>query len=121
MSNTVLIVEDFDDARQFMRFFVESLGYQVVEATNGLEAIESVKKASPDLILMDIGLPVMDGITATKQIRRLNEGKSMPIIAVTAHGDWFEEKALEAGCNKVIDKPVEQGFLKQLIFDFLPV
>ena len=121
MSGTVLIVEDHDDAREFMRIFIESLGYQVVEAANGAEAVEAVKRQSSDLVLMDIGMPVMDGISATKQIRRMNEGKDIPIIAVTAHRDWFEEQALQAGCNKVIVKPIEQGSLKQVIFDFLPV
>ncbi len=102
-----------------MRLLIEGFGYTVSEATNGAEAVESVRKECPDLILMDIGLPVMDGIAATKQIRRLKQGTDIPVIAVTAHIDWFEKQALEKGCNKVITKPIEQGFLKQLIFDYL--
>ena len=119
MYYTILIVEDHDDTRQFMRVLVESFGCRVLEAANGQEAVERVKQDNPDLILMDIGLPVMDGIAATKQIRRLKLKPDIPIIAVTAHMDWFEEKALETGCNKIIPKPVEHGFLKQVIFDYL--
>ena len=124
MPYTILIVEDHDDTRQFMRLLVESFGCRVIEAANGAEAVERVKldcvnKACPDLILMDIGLPVMDGIAATKQIRRLKEGTNIPVIAVTAHMEWFEEKALRTGCNRVITKPIEHGFLKQIISDYM--
>jgi len=69
MPKKVLIVEDYDDSRNFMKFLLESYGYQVVEAADGIEAVDRFKQQHPDMILMDISLPVVDGLTATKAIR----------------------------------------------------
>ena len=102
-----MIVEDYEDARLFMRFLLEGYGYEVIEAADGLEAVESLKFKCPDLILMDISMPVMDGITATKTIRNIKEGGEIPIIAVTAHGKLLYQKAIEAGCNDLIEKPID--------------
>lgn len=121
MSKTILIVEDYEDARQFMKFLVESYGYQVIEAGDGLEAIESFRNYFPDLVLMDISMPLMDGLTATKKIRELDGTAQIPIIAVTAHGKQFYQRAIESGCNAVIDKPVDfdsfEPFLNQYLGD----
>jgi CheY-like chemotaxis protein len=107
MSRKILIVEDYEDSRTFMKFLVESYGYDVTEAADGLKAIESFKHHFPDLILMDIAMPVMDGLSATRAIRKMKEGAEIPIIAVTAHGRQFYEKAMEAGCTDLISKPVD--------------
>ncbi len=106
MKEKILIVEDYEDTRSFMKLLIESYGYQVIEAEDGLEAIESFKHFSPDLILMDISMPVMDGLTATKAIRKFEGTNNIPIIAVTAHGKQFYEQAIESGCNTLIDKPI---------------
>jgi two-component system cell cycle response regulator DivK len=119
MSKIILIVEDYNDTREIIRVWVEMWGFLAVEAVNGLEAIECVKEARPDLVLMDIGLPLMDGLVATHHIRELSEGKNIPIIAITAYGDGFDEQAFQAGCNKVIGKPFEADFLRQIISDYL--
>src|SRR4028119_1011082 len=111
MSHIILLVDDSDDTREFMRFWLEILGYEVIEATNGSKAIECTKQSHPDLILMDIAMPVMDGITATAQIRELEEGKDIPVIAVTGHTNWYQEEALKAGCNKVLSKPLDHSSL----------
>jgi CheY-like chemotaxis protein len=119
MPKMILIVEDYDDTRIFMKFLIESYGYRVAEAEDGLEAIESFKYYSPDLVLMDISMPVMDGLTATKAIRKLKGTNNIPIIAVTAHGKQFYERAIEAGCNDLVDKPVDfdsfEPFLNQYL------
>lgn len=119
MKRKILIVEDYEDARLFMKFLVESYGYQVIEAADGLEAIESIKAQFPDLILMDMAMPVMDGIAATKAIRKFKYGTEVPIIAVTAHGKQFYEKAIEAGCNDLITKPVDFDSLESILNQYL--
>jgi CheY-like chemotaxis protein len=119
MKRKILIVEDYEDSRLFMKFLVESYGYQVIEAADGLEAIESLKSRFPDLILMDMAMPVMDGITATRAIRKFKQGAEIPIIAVTAHGKQFYEKAIEAGCNDLITKPVDFDSLESILNQYL--
>ena len=84
MSKKVLIAEDYADTRSFMKFLVESYGYQVLEATDGQEAVETVQHEKPDLVLMDLAMPVMDGLAATRVIRGFDGMSKLPIIAVTA-------------------------------------
>ena len=106
MSKCILVVEDQEDNRQILRDLLGNAGYELTEAENGEEAIAAVAKRRPDLILMDIQLPVMDGYAATRRIRTNPDLKSVPIIAVTSYalaGD--EDKALEAGCNGYVSKP----------------
>lgn len=121
MIKTILIVEDFDDARSFMKFLVESYGYKVVEATNGIEALEIFENDSPDMILMDIAMPLMDGLTATRTIRVIKRDEKTPIVAITAHGKDFFNKAIEAGCNDVISKPLDLDSLQTVISHYLEV
>ena len=106
MSKCILVVEDQEDNRQILRDLLGNAGYELTEAENGEEAIAAVAKRRPDLILMDIQLPVMDGYTATRRIRTNPDLKSVPIIAVTSYalaGD--EDKALAAGCDGYVTKP----------------
>lgn len=117
MGKKVLVVEDYADSREFMKFLLEYYGCQVVEAANGFEAVEAVKKQIPDLILMDISMPVMDGLTATRKIRERN--RSLPIIAVTAQGHSYYKKAIEAGCNDLIDKPLDFSALQPFLNRYL--
>lgn len=119
MKRKILIVEDYNDTREFMRFLIESYGYQVIEAADGLEALECLKSDFPDLILMDLAMPLMDGIDTTKAIRKFEQGVEIPIIAVTAHGKSFYKKALEAGCNDLIAKPVDFDSLEALLNQYL--
>lgn len=119
MGRTILIVEDYEDSRMFMRFLIESYGYQVTEAADGVEAVESFKQQPPDLVLMDISMPVMDGLTATKAIRSFEGTQNIPIIAVTAYGERYYERAIEAGCNDLIDKPVDFEILEPVINKYL--
>lgn len=113
---TVLLVEDTEDNRFMMRRLLEMTGYRVVEAKNGEEAVKVARAEWPDLILMDLSLPVIDGLAATRLIRQLPRLKKTPIIAVSAHDSSdFREEALEAGCNSYITKPIDFNELEQLI------
>ncbi|MDQ3131333.1 MAG: response regulator [Acidobacteriota bacterium] len=119
MSKKILIVEDYEDTRNFMKFLIESYGYQVIEAADGIEAVDQAKHLSPDLILMDISLPMVDGLTATRAIRESNTAAKLPIIAVTAFGKSYYDKAIAAGCNDLIDKPVDFEMLKPVLNYYL--
>ena len=113
---TVLLVEDTEDNRFMMRRLLEMTGYRVVEAMNGEEAVKLAQAESPELILMDLSLPVIDGLAATRLIRKLPDFKSTPIIAVSAHDTSdFQSEAIDAGCNSYLTKPIDFNELEQLI------
>lgn len=113
---TVLLVEDTEDNRFMMRRLLEMAGYQVVEATNGEEAVKLAGSEHPQLVLMDLSLPVIDGLEATREIRKLDGFGNVPIVAVSAHDSSdFQAEALAAGCNGYITKPIDFGQLEQLI------
>ena len=117
---TVLLVEDTEDNRFMMRRLLEMTGYRVIEAMNGEEAVKLAKKESPNLILMDLSLPVIDGLAATRLIRKLPEFKSTPIIAVSAHDTSdFQSEAMDAGCNTYVTKPIDFNELELLIAKLL--
>ena len=117
---TVLLVEDTEDNRFMMRRLLEMAGYRVVEATNGEEAVRRAEADQPDLILMDLSLPVIDGLAATRAIRKLNGLSKTPIIAVSAHDTSdFQSDALAAGCDSYITKPIDFSQLEQLIATLL--
>jgi len=103
MSKLILVVEDQEDNMQILRDLLKSADYEMVEAGNGEEALAAVAKQRPDLILMDIQLPIMDGYEATRRIKADPALRSIPIIAVTSYalsGD--EEKARAAGCDDFV-------------------
>jgi CheY-like chemotaxis protein len=113
---TILIVEDSEDARYFMRLALEDLGYRIVEAGDGVKAIAMAQSEPPDIILMDLSLPIMDGITATQEIRASEGLDGIPIIAVTAHQETdFRAGAKAAGFDAYVTKPIDIDFLSELI------
>ena len=117
---TVLLVEDTEDNRFMMRRLLEMTGYRVVEAMNGEEAVKLAQAESPNLILMDLSLPVIDGLAATRLIRKLPDFKSTPIIAVSAHDTSdFQSEAIEAGCDTYVSKPIDYNELEALIAKLL--
>ena len=117
---TVLLVEDTEDNRFMMRRLLELDGYRVVEAMNGEEAVKLAKAECPQLILMDLSLPVIDGLAATRLIRKLPDCQRTPIIAVSAHDTAdFQSEALLAGCNSYITKPINFNELETLIGQLL--
>jgi len=99
-----------------MRLELEQLGYVVIEAEDGAAAVELAIQEQPNIILMDLTLPVMDGLEATEKIRRNKKLSEVPIIAVTAHQerDWREE-AKASGFNAYVTKPIDGDFLSELI------
>lgn len=113
---TVLVVEDDEDSRYLMRIELEQLGYLVTEAEDGQKAVEAAGRERPDIILMDLSLPVMDGIAATEKIRATDGLSTVPVIAVTAHQETdFREGAKAAGFNAYVTKPIEISWLDELI------
>jgi len=117
---TVLLVEDTEDNRFMMRRLLEMSGYRVIEAMNGEEAVKLAKRESPQLILMDLSLPVIDGLAATRLIRKLPEFEATPIIAVSAHDTSdFQSEAIDAGCNSYVTKPIDFNELEELIGQLL--
>ena len=106
MNKTILVVEDQEDNRQILRDLLASSGFLMIEAHDGQQALAMARSQRPDLILMDIQLPVVDGYEATRSIKRDPELKHIPVIAVTSYalsGD--EERAREAGCDAYVAKP----------------
>jgi two-component system cell cycle response regulator DivK len=122
MSKCILVVEDQADNRRILRDLLVNAGYELIEAESGEEAITAVAARRPDLILMDIQLPVIDGYEATRRIRCNPELKSIPIIAVTSYalaGD--EAKALAAGCSAYVTKPFSPRALLAKVQEHLTV
>jgi CheY-like chemotaxis protein len=116
----VLLVEDFEDTRLFMRLELEELGFIVFEAENGQVAVETAIREQPDVILMDLTLPLMDGFEATKLIRQNEALKNVPVIAVTAHQeDDFRSDAKASGFDAYVTKPIDVNWLKELIAGLL--
>jgi two-component system cell cycle response regulator DivK len=120
MTKRILVIEDQEDNRQILRDLLGNAGYEMVEAENGQEGVAAASAQRPDLILMDIQLPIMDGYEATRRIRSDPALKSVPIIAVTSYalsGD--EGKALAAGCDAYITKPYSPRQLLAKVKEYL--
>lgn len=112
----VLLVEDTEDNRVMMRRLLEMSGFRVSEAVNGVEAVTRAEHDEPQIILMDLSLPLIDGLAATRRIRELPVLKGVPIIAVSAHDTMdFHAEALAAGCDAYITKPIDYAELEGLI------
>jgi two-component system cell cycle response regulator DivK len=121
MTKHVLVVEDQEDNRQILRDLLGNAGYALSEAEDGEQALAAIARQRPDLILMDIQLPVMDGYEATRRIKADPSLRAIPIIAVTSYalsGD--EAKAREAGCDDFVPKPFSPRQLLAKIREFLP-
>jgi CheY-like chemotaxis protein len=113
---TILIVDDFDDTRLLLRTWLQKKNFRIVEAENGYRAIAAAKKIKPDLIIMDVEMPELDGLEATRRIRKLSGFAKVPIVAVSAYGaDQYRELALAAGCNEYVSTPFEPDELERLI------
>jgi len=118
---TVLLAEDSEDARYVLSLELRRCGCRVLTAADGREAVETALVARPDLILMDLNLPRLDGLAATEQIREHGELDSVPIIAVTAYDTYgIREAALEAGCQAYLLKPLNPGALERAMRSVLP-
>jgi len=108
MSKRILMVEDEPKNMKLLRDLLQNFGYETIEATNGEQGVDLTRSSKPDLILMDIGMPKLDGLQATRILKADVTTRNIPVVAVTAFamsGD--KERALEAGCDGYISKPVD--------------
>jgi CheY-like chemotaxis protein len=118
---TILVVEDTSDSRDLLRLVLEHEGYRVLEAGNGIAAVDTAQREQPDAILMDMSLPLMDGCQATRRIRKLPGLRTTPIIACTAYNRWdWRSKAILAGCSDFLTKPLQAELLLAMLARYLP-
>ena len=110
----VLLVEDNEDTRRMMRLIIELNGYEVIEAADGIEAIDVAESQHPDLIFIDIGLPRLDGVAAIRTIKSLNSCSQTPVCVITALKEAFQS-ALDAGCQEVIGKPINFDVVESVL------
>ena len=120
---TVMVVDDSDDIRGLLGMMLRMRGYGVVEAEDGWRAVELARQVHPDLILMDLSMPVLDGYEATRRIREDEKTCRIPVVAVSAFCDTHSGrlKALEAGCVECVPKPVDLAVLGGLLRKHLRV
>lgn len=117
---TVLLVEDYDDVRTILRLLLQCDHYRVMEAANGIAALNILKTELPDLIIMDLGLPELDGFETIRRIRQNEAFQDTPIIVLTAYtGPFYYQAALRAGGNYFMGKPVDFDQLEELIHNIL--
>jgi two-component system, cell cycle response regulator DivK len=119
MRKRVLVVEDYKDVRRMMRQFLEKKGFDVIVANDGAQAVEKAVSEHPDLIMMDLAMPGMDGIQATQAIRKYHELDDIPILALTAYADFYDERARDVGCNDVIQKPIDFAKLEPIVNNYM--
>jgi CheY-like chemotaxis protein len=120
-NRTIMVVEDYDDTRVLLKTGLERLGYTVLEASNGQEAVDLADREHPDLILMDLDLPILDGIAATQRIRQKPELEGVPIVAVTAYPmSYSHVKAFAKGCDEYMRKPIDMAELSEVVKRYLP-
>ena len=120
MSGKILVIEDNDRNRKLVKILLEAKNYEVIEAKTGEEALAYLHDDKPDLILLDIQLPNMDGLTLARMLRSNQETKDIPIVAVTAYamkGD--KERVLEAGCDAYVSKPIDTRELPVIVANFI--
>jgi CheY-like chemotaxis protein len=120
MKKVILIVEDDPKNLKLIRDLLQVKGYSTLEATNGKQSVEIAKEKKPDLILMDIQMPVMDGFEATKILKADVTTKEIPILALTSSamsGD--EQRILETGCDVYISKPIDTGGFMKKVEEYL--
>ncbi len=115
----VLIADDMEEIRLMLKQAMLMNGYSVIEATNGIEAVEAARQRRPDLVLIDLNMPEMDGLKAIEEIRKI-KGEQVPIVAMTAFDTYgMKEAAIQVGCNEYLSKPLNITQLESLVRDYL--
>jgi CheY-like chemotaxis protein len=115
MGKRILVVDDEPDSRQMIRTYLEVHGFEVAEAEDGFDAVAKALEISPDLVIMDMAMPLVDGVNSARTMRQHDKLQNVPIIAVTGFGSFYEPRAKEAGCNDVVCKPVDFGRLQPVM------
>ena len=119
-SHVILVVDDQEVNRELLHFILSCRGYGVIEARDGLEAVKIAKSECPDLILMDLSMPVMDGFEAVRLLREVPEVRDVPVIACTAHDTPSHRvQATGVGCNDFLPKPIDFTQLDYMLEQFL--
>ena len=119
MSKKILVADDEADARIVLKTFLEADGFHVIEASDGYDALDKAVKHQPDLIIMDMAMPFMDGVNSTRAIRQREGISRTPILGLTAYGAFYEPRALDAGCTDVLHKPIDFSQLKPLVDEYI--
>ena len=118
---TILIADDSRDSREMMQVLLESKGYRVLAADNGVRAVEVAVKNHPDAVLLDLQLPKMDGLSVTRSLRQLPVFKSVPIIMLTGHDpNRYRQAAIDAGCDAYLLKPINFDGLQATLDRLVP-
>jgi len=115
----VLIAEDHQDIRQVTKLLLEIEGCSPIEAVNGLEALQAALSLKLDLILMDIDMPIMDGLEVTRRLRQIDCTRGLPIVAVTSDDNQRRREAIEAGCNDFLEKPLMPEMLRDALAKYV--
>jgi two-component system, cell cycle response regulator DivK len=117
----VLLVEDTDDSREVIRMMLQNMGHEVIEARNGKEALNAAIKRSPEIVLMDLSMPEVDGLQATAALRSIRTSSHLPVIAMTVYpSTHFRDKAEDAGCDAFLQKPFTPEELSVVLEQFRP-
>jgi CheY-like chemotaxis protein len=117
--SVIMVADDYDVIRQLCRAWLEIRGYAVVEAENGVEAVEIARRECPDLIIMDLSMPLLDGFAATRRIREIKELCHVRIVAVSGNGKGQHDAALAAGCDDYLAKPFDFPQLEEILGQLL--
>jgi CheY-like chemotaxis protein len=120
MAHTILIADDHDDSRELLQLMLVGAGYNVKEARDGSECLTLARSEHPDLIVMDLSMPVMDGWSVFRELRSDNATRDIPCMVVTAHAELDRIQALETGFNAYVSKPFSSGVLLKTIASLLP-
>ena len=115
MNKKILVVDDDADARVMLKTYFESDGFDVSVAEDGLEAVEKALEVHPDVVLMDMAMPLVDGVNSIRAMRQHEDLRKIPIIGLTGFGSFYRPRAMDAGCTAVLTKPVDFGTLSPII------
>ena len=115
MGKKVLVVEDHADIRKMMAIYLKMYKYDVIEAADGYEAVEKALQYKPDAVLLDLAMPVLDGVDSDRAMRQSEELADVPIVCITAYRDFYKDRAKKAGCHEVLTKPIDFSKLDSLL------
>ena len=115
-----MVVDDNEDNRELLNFFLSRNGFKIIEASNGLEAVRFALSTRPDLIIMDLSMPVMDGYTAVRLLRQVPQVSDVPIVACTSYDTaTHRTQAIQVGFNEFLSKPIDFTELNSVVDRFL--
>ena len=119
MSKMILVVDDERDSRDLLKTYFENSGFDVCLAEDGYEALEKAIDKRPDLVVMDMAMPLVDGVNSTRAMREHDHLQKTPIIALTGFGSFYTPRAFDAGCTEVLSKPVDFQHLGSILRKYL--